>query len=141
MAKHNIQIDDSILYKQIIDYCKINNLKIGAFVTDMLKKQFAIEQYGDIPFGNFNDSEPINEIKPVLTEDYKTPESIETKAVYIPCELKTKEKTLTNVNANMSTYTEKEAPKEYYSILTKEDINKAVEIIEENTKKPKKRRL
>ena len=141
MAKHNIQIDDDILYKQIIEYCKINNLKIGAFVTDMLKKQFAIEQYGDIPFGNFNDLEPINEIKPVLSEDYKTPEPIETKAVFIPYELKTKETIITNVNTDTSKYTEKKTPKKYYSEITIEDVNKAVEIIEKHTAKPKKRRL
>ena len=141
MAKHNIQIDDDILYRQIIEYCKINNLKIGAFVTDMLKKQFAIEQYGDIPFGNFNDLEPINEIKPVLSEDYKTPEPIETKAVFIPYELKTKETIITNVNTDTSKYTEKETPKKYYSEITIEDVNKAVEIIEKHTAKPKKRRL
>ena len=141
MAKHNIQIDDDILYKQIIEYCKINNLKIGAFVTDMLKKQFAIEQYGDIPFGNFNDLKPINEIKPVLSEDYKTPEPIETKAVFIPYELKTKETIITNVNTDTSKYTKKEAPKEYYSEITFKDVNKAVEVIEKHTAKPKKRRL
>lgn len=141
MAKHSVQIDDDILFKQIVDYCKINNLKIGAFITEMIKKQFAIEQYGDIPFGEFNDLENINEIKPILPDGFKTPEPIETKAVSIPYELKTKEKTLTNVNTNMSKYTEKEAPKEYYSILTIEDVNKAVEKIQEVTKKPKKRRL
>lgn len=135
MAKHNIQIDDDILYKQIIEYCKINNLKIGAFVTEMLKKQFAIEQYGDIPFGNFN------EIKPVLPEDYKTSELIETKTVFIPYELKTKETTITNVNTDISKYTEKETPKGYYSEITIEDVNKAVEVIEKHTAKPKKRRL
>lgn len=141
MAKHSVQIDDDILFKQIVDYCKINNLKIGAFITEMIKKQFAIEQYGDIPFGEFNDLENINEIKPILPDGFKTPEPIEAKVVSIPYELKTKEKTLTNVNTNMSTYTEKEAPKEYYSILTIEDVNKSVEKIQEATKKTKKRRL
>ena len=90
---------------------------------------------------NFNDLEPIDEIKPVLTEDYKIPEPIETKTVSIPYEIKTKETIITNVNTDTSKYTEKETPKGYYSEITIEDINKAVEVIEKNTAKPKKRRL
>lgn len=60
MAKHSIQIDDDKLYKDIVSYCKVNGLKIGTFCTDMLKKQFAIEQYGDVPFDDFtNKKEPV----------------------------------------------------------------------------------
>lgn len=129
MGKHNIQIDDDILYKQIIEYCKINNLKIGAFVTEMLKKQFAIEQYGDIPFGNFN------EIKPVLPEGYKTPESIS-----IPYISEASSEVITSQLIDEK-YQKKEAAKEYYSEITIEDVNKAVEVIEKHTAKPKKRRL
>lgn len=57
MGKHTIQITDDKLYEDIISYCKVNDLKIGTFCTDMLKKQLAMEQYGDIPFGDFTKKE------------------------------------------------------------------------------------
>lgn len=50
MSKHSIVITDDKLFYNITEYCSLNGLKIGEFVTDMLKKQFAIEQYGDVPF-------------------------------------------------------------------------------------------
>ena len=50
MSKHSIVITDDNLFYNITEYCRLNELKIGQFVTDMLKKQFAIEQYGDVPF-------------------------------------------------------------------------------------------
>lgn len=56
MAKHSIQITDSKLYESIVEYCKENGLKVSFLCTDMLKKQFLIEKFGDIPFGNFQDS-------------------------------------------------------------------------------------
>lgn len=56
MAKHSIQIDDSKLYESIVEYCKENGLKVSFLCTDMLRKQFLIEKFGDIPFGNFQDS-------------------------------------------------------------------------------------
>ena len=49
----NIQIDDNDLYRKISDYCKINDLKISKFVTEMLRRQFMIEQYGDTPFTTY----------------------------------------------------------------------------------------
>lgn len=56
MAKHSIQITDSKLYESIVEYCKENGLKVSFLCTDMLRKQFLIEKFGDIPFGNFQDS-------------------------------------------------------------------------------------
>lgn len=56
MAKHSIQIDDSKLYESIVEYCKENGLKVSFLCTDMLRKQFLIEKFGDIPFGNFQDN-------------------------------------------------------------------------------------
>lgn len=55
MAKHSIQITDSKLYESIVEYCKENGLKVSFLCTDMLRKQFLIEKFGDIPFGNFQD--------------------------------------------------------------------------------------
>ena len=56
MAKHSIQIDDDKLFEDIVSYCKLNKISIKMFCTDMLRKQFLIEKFGDIPFGNFQDS-------------------------------------------------------------------------------------
>lgn len=55
MAKHSIQITDSKLYESIVEYCKENGLKVSFLCTDMLRKQFLIEKFGDIPFGNVQD--------------------------------------------------------------------------------------
>ena len=51
MAKHSIQIDDDKLFEDIVSYCKLNKISIKMFCTDMLRKQFLIEKFGDIPFG------------------------------------------------------------------------------------------
>ena len=51
MAKHSIQIDDDKLFEEIVSYCKLNKISIKMFCTDMLRKQFLIEKFGDIPFG------------------------------------------------------------------------------------------
>ena len=48
---HSIQINDEKLYMDMAEYCRVNKLKLNEFCTGMLKKQFAIELYGDIPFG------------------------------------------------------------------------------------------
>ena len=51
MAKHSVQIDDDKLFEDIVSYCKLNKISIKMFCTDMLRKQFLIEKFGDIPFG------------------------------------------------------------------------------------------
>ena len=51
MAKHSIQIDDDKLFEEIVSYCKLNKLSIKMFCTDMIRKQFLIEKFGDVPFG------------------------------------------------------------------------------------------
>jgi hypothetical protein len=73
MGKHfkSVQITDSNLYNEICNYCKVNGLKIGSFITDMLRKQFIVEQYGDTPFGE------IGPIKPVLIPEFKATEAVE----------------------------------------------------------------
>ena len=63
MGKHSIQINDDKLFDEIVAYCKANNLTISFFCTDMLRKQFLMERYGDIPFGNFHNSEPLQSEK------------------------------------------------------------------------------
>ena len=56
MAKHSIQIDDDKLFEDIVSYCKLNKISTKTFCPAMLRKQFLIEKFGDIPFGNFQDS-------------------------------------------------------------------------------------
>lgn len=48
MGVHTLQITDDKLYDTIVSYCKENKLKIGAFCTEMLRKQVMDEMYGDI---------------------------------------------------------------------------------------------
>ena len=47
---HSITITDD-LYKDIKDYCELNNLKISNLCCDLLKKAMTELKYGDIPFG------------------------------------------------------------------------------------------
>ena len=49
---HSIQINDEKLYMAIYEFCKANGRRLNDMCTEMLRKQFMIEQYGDIPFGN-----------------------------------------------------------------------------------------
>lgn len=51
------------LYKEILEYCKVNGLKINKFCNDLLREKFMIEKYGDVPFGIFDDNK-VSELKP-----------------------------------------------------------------------------
>jgi hypothetical protein len=95
MSKHSIQIDDNELYRNISEYCKLNNLKINKFVTELLKKQFAIEMYGDIPFGIMS-----NNIIPVKTivEDNSDKQNIPV----IETEEKIEKKEIINLENNIN---------------------------------------
>ena len=57
---------DNELYNEIKDYCRINNLKIGAYINQLLKKAFMIDKYGETPFKKENKNE-----KKEKTEDKK----------------------------------------------------------------------
>ena len=46
-----ITITDEKLYTDIVDYCKENGERISDFCTKLLKGAFAVEVYGDVPFG------------------------------------------------------------------------------------------
>lgn len=46
-----VTITDDKLYSDIVAYCKENDEKIGEFCTRLLKGAFAVEVYGDVPFG------------------------------------------------------------------------------------------
>ena len=60
----NVLIDDEVLYREISEYCKLNGLKINKFITNMLRKQFTIEQFGDTPFGDIVNDNPLLPISP-----------------------------------------------------------------------------
>lgn len=46
--KRSISIDEK-LYQDIKSYCEINNLKVLDTIENMLREQFTIEKYGEIP--------------------------------------------------------------------------------------------
>ena len=149
MAKHSIQITDSKLYESIVEYCKENGLKVSFLCTDMLRKQFLIEKFGDIPFGNFQDSS-------VPYDDKSVTSSVDTPMVVVPwvpvdCTLTVEERQKLSLededNNSIITspiegkYTQKEVPNKFYSEITIDSANKAVEETQKHTEKPKKRRL
>lgn len=41
---------DKKLYGDIKEYCKLNNLKVNAFINNLLRRAFNIEKYGEAPF-------------------------------------------------------------------------------------------
>ena len=161
MAKHSIQITDSKLYESIVEYCKENGLKVSFLCTDMLRKQFLIEKFGDIPFGNFQDNSvsyddksatssvigPLNTngdaIVVVETIDKNSDETAEEKQ-------KLSWESENNNNVIITSpldkeiegkYTQKEVPNKFYSEITIDSANKASEETQKHTEKPKKRRL
>ena len=159
MAKHSIQITDNKLYESIVEYYKENDLKVSFLCTDMLRKQFLIEKFGDIPFGNFQDSS-------VSYDDKSVTSSVDTQIVTAPwipvdCTLTVEERqklsaeerqklSLEGENNNTiispskeidDKYTQKKVPNKFYSEITIESVNKAAEETQKHTEKPKKRRL
>ena len=161
MAKHSIQITDSKLYESIVEYCKENGLKVSFLCTDMLRKQFLIEKFGDIPFGNFQDNSvsyddksatssvigPLNTngdaIVVVETIDKNSDETAEEKQ-----KLSLESENNNNVIITSpldkeieGKYTQKEVPNKFYSEITIDSANKASEETQKHTEKPKKRRL
>lgn len=171
MAKHSIQIDDDKLFEEIVAYCKLNNLQIKMFCTDMLRKQFLIEKFGDIPFGTLYENTDDKNITTAFikhTDDGTDYEK--TLMIEVQKDLDGENKTIEVVDIRKSTkqpntevvwapyeiemettsantvtvspkYTQKEVPNKFYGELTIESINKAAEEIQKQTSKPKKRRL
>ena len=45
---------DNKLYKEIKEYCDLNELKTRDFIHDILKKAFLKEKYGESPFNRKN---------------------------------------------------------------------------------------
>lgn len=149
MAKHSIQITDSKLYESIVEYCKENGLKVSFLCTDMLRKQFLIEKFGDIPFGNFQDSSSVS------YDDKSVTSSVDTPMVVVPwvpvdSTLTVEERRKLSLEGEDNSiitspiegrYTQKEVPNKFYSEITIDSANKAAEETQKHTEKPKKRRL
>ena len=162
MAKHSIQITDSKLYESIVEYCKENGLKVSFLCTDMLRKQFLIEKFGDIPFGNFQDSSSVSYDDKSVTSSVIGPLNTNGDAIVVvetidknsdeTAEEKQKLSLESENNNNViitspldkeieGRYTQKEIPNKFYSEITIDSANKASEETQKHTEKPKKRRL
>ena len=162
MAKHSIQITDNKLYESIVEYCKENGLKVSFLCTDMLRKQFLIEKFGDIPFGNFQDSSSVSYDDKSVTSSVIGPLNTNGDAIVVvetidknsdeTAEEKQKLSLESENNNNViitspldkeieGRYTQKEIPNKFYSEITIDSANKAAEETQKHTEKPKKRRL
>jgi hypothetical protein len=152
MGKHSVQITDDNFYNELCEYCKINGLKISSFVTDLLKKQFLIEQYGDTPFTTYettiinnnpvssltvdvtiekpNEDESVEIVKNVKTNDEITHPSV----VWTPYTIEDKTTLITNGDGNLNKkYIKTRVPSDFYGEIKTESESKV--------QKPKKRRL
>lgn len=148
----NIQIDDNDLYRKISDYCKINDLKISKFVTEMLRKQFMIEQYGDTPFTTYETTIINNNPVSSLTVDVTIEKSDKDELIEIVKNVKTnggithpsivtvpytiEENTplITNGDGDLDKkYIKTRVPSDFYGEIKTETESKV--------QKPKKRRL
>lgn len=112
MAKHYITIEDD-LYEDIVNYCKLNNLKINSYCCNLLRKEHNMSKYGDIPFGIIGGNDDIVE---------NLPESGTSSSDY---------DTAVNTNETVNDIV----------IETKPEIKEEQEIVTEEIIKPKKRRL
>lgn len=148
----NIQIDDNDLYRKISDYCKINDLKISKFVTEMLRKQFMIEQYGDTPFTTYEttiiNNNPVSSLavdvtieksdKDELIEIVKTVKTnggiTHPSIVTVPYTFEENTPLITNGDGDLNKkYINTRVPSDFYGEIKTESESKA--------QKPKKRRL
>lgn len=73
MQKYVLMIEiDKKLHKEIKEYCRENGLIMKDYVNSLLKKAFTADKFGNTPF------EKIEEVKPILSTDYKPPKPVET---------------------------------------------------------------
>jgi hypothetical protein len=148
----SVQINDSKLYDQIVEYCKINGLKVSNLITEMVRKQFMIEKYGDTPFTTYettiinnnpvssltvdvtiekpNEDESVEIVKNVKTNDEITHPSV----VWTPYTIEDKTTLITNGDGNLNKkYIKTRVPSDFYGEIKTESESKV--------QKPKKRRL
>lgn len=148
----SVQINDSKLYDQIVEYCKINGLKVSNLITEMVRKQFMIEKYGDTPFTTYettiinnnpvssltvdvtiekpNEDESVEIVKTVKTNGGITHPSI----VTVPHTIEENTPLITNGDGNLNKkYIKTRVPSDFYGEIKTESESKV--------QKPKKRRL
>ena len=97
-----IEIDKK-LHKEIKEYCRLNNLVMKEYVNSLLKKAFTADKFGDTPF------KKIEEVKPILSEDYESPEPIKP---ILPTDYETPEPVETVLDIS-----KKEVPNKFYGTL------------------------
>lgn len=148
----NVQIDDDNLHRKISDYCKINDLKISKFVTEMLRRQFMIEQYGDTPFTTYEttviNNNPVSSLtvdvtieksdKDELIENVKTVKTnggiTHPSIVSVPYTIEENTPLITNGDGDLNKkYINTRVPSDFYGEIKTESETKV--------QKPKKRRL
>lgn len=148
----SVQINDSKLYDQIVEYCKINGLKVSNLITEMVRKQFMIEKYGDTPFTTYettiinnnpvssltvdvtiekpNEGESVEIVKNVKTNGGITHPSI----VTVPYTIEENIPLITNGDGDLNKkYINTRVPSDFYGEIKTESESKV--------QKPKKRRL
>lgn len=122
----NVNVKEK-LYKQIKDYCSINNLPIGEYINDLLQKAFMVDKYGDKP-SVLNVSKKKEE-KPIVVVEEQNEADDKKELDFLKETVK-------------SALTAYQKPTEE---ITLENIKKAIEIAKEEEKtekiKPSKRKL
>ncbi len=111
-----ITIIDDKFYEKIVEYCKLNGLKISEFCTNLLKEAFALEQYGDVPFG-----------LPETVKEWYTEEILEEKKEELPPSAET----VTDTKVDVAIPEEKPSVDEHNETPKEEEVKS----------KPKRRRL
>lgn len=152
MGKHSVQITDDNFYNELCEYCKINGLKISKFVTEMLRRQFMIEQYGDTPFTTYEttviNNNPVSSLtvdvtieksdKDELIEIVKTVKTnggiTHPSIVLVPYTIEENTPLITNGDGDLNKkYINTRVPSDFYGEIKTESESK--------TQKTKKRRL
>lgn len=49
MGKKSIQIDEN-LHNEVVEFCKLNGVKVGDFCSAAIKNWLQLEKFGDAPF-------------------------------------------------------------------------------------------
>ena len=131
---------------------KLNGLKIGSFVTEMLRKQFMVEQYGDTPFTTYEttiiNNSPVSSItidvvieKPNEDESIEIVKNVKTNGeithpstISIPYTIEENTPLITNGDSDLNKkYINTRVPSDFYNEIKTESESKA--------QKSKKRRL
>lgn len=98
---------DKKLYNDIKEYCKLNDLKVGNFINNLLRKAFNIEKYGSTPFsvnnGTIFDDTLYNIIENNKNDDiiYKEDQKVEEVKEIVPEVIEEKEVVALDKDVNL----------------------------------------